>query len=208
MLSTSFLVAALSLQGIAATPLHNFLPKRDTSSRFTVRETQPFAPATPLKEASQILTLKSAVTNAQGSSALQQNLRASVARTPLISAESGSGYAIDITFGGKTFEVIFDTGSSDLWLPEQSVKCVDINMEPQPVSACGFGSLASNTFQDGAIKNENFNISYGDGEFLTGTVGYENVGIAGITVNKQEVALVNYAYWNGDNQTSGLVGFA
>lgn len=68
--------------------------------------------------------------------------------------------------------------------------------------------MASPTFQDGKIPNENFNITYGDGEFLTGFMGYENVEVGGITVDKQEVALVNRAYWEGDNITSGLMGFA
>jgi len=208
MLLTSFLVASVLLQGIAATPLHDHLSRRDKSSRFIVKETKAFAPSTPLQQARDILTLKSASTNAKGSSALHDALRASVARTPLISAESGQGYAINIAFGGRTFEVILDTGSSDLWLAEQSVKCVDIDGSPQSVSACGFGPLASNIFQGGAIKNENFNISYGDGEFLTGVLGYENVGIAGLTVKNQEVALVNHAYWNGDGVSSGLIGFA
>lgn len=54
----------------------------------------------------------------------------------------------------------------------------------------------------------NFNIEYGDGEFLTGVLGYENVTVAGITVDHQEVALVNYSYWFGDEVTSGLMGLA
>lgn len=39
-------------------------------------------------------------------------------------------------------------------------------------------------------------------------MGYENVTVAGITVENQEVALVNYSYWYGDNVTSGLMGLA
>lgn len=48
--------------------------------------------------------------------------------TALLPCEEDSGYAIDINFGGKTFEVVFDTGSSDLWLAEQGFKCVNVNM--------------------------------------------------------------------------------
>ena len=143
-----------------------------------------------------------------GTIALRNSVRTKTGETNLIPGNEGASYAIDIDFGGTTFQVIFDTGSSDLWLPETGVKCVDVNGNPQPTAACGFGPLASNTFQDGTIANENFNITYGDGEFLTGMLGYENVGIAGITVDKQEVALVSRAYWEGDNVTSGLIGFA
>jgi hypothetical protein len=39
-------------------------------------------------------------------------------------------------------------------------------------------------------------------------LGYEDVTIAGITVNKQEVSAVNKGFWQGDGVTSGIVGFA
>lgn len=43
---------------------------------------------------------------------------------------------------------------------------------------------------------------------MTGVMGYETVTVAGITVEHQEVALVNYTYWFGDSVTSGLMGLA
>lgn len=49
---------------------------------------------------------------------------------------------------------------------------------------------------------------YADLEFMTGAMGYETVTVAGVTVEKQEVALVNYTYWFGDSVTSGLMGLA
>lgn len=49
---------------------------------------------------------------------------------------------------------------------------------------------------------------YADLEFMTGVMGYEKVTVAGITVEHQEVALVNYTYWFGDSVTSGLMGLA
>jgi hypothetical protein len=140
--------------------------------------------------------------------ALHNAIRASAGTAPLLPANGGAGYAVDIQFGGKTFTVILDTGSSDLWLAERGVQCVDENGNPVATAECGFGPLVSNTFQDGNIVNENFNISYGDGEFLTGTLGYEDVELGGVTVRHQEAALVNRGYWNGDNVTSGLLGFA
>lgn len=73
---------------------------------------------------------------------------------------------------------------------------------------CYFGPVFNGTFDEGSIKDENFNIGYGDGEFLTGVLGYENITVAGLTVDHQEVALVNYSYWFGDSVTSGLMGLA
>ena len=54
----------------------------------------------------------------------------------------------------------------------------------------------------------NFNITYGDGEFLSGVMGYDSVTVGGITVPKQEIAAVNFAAWDGDGVTSGLMGLA
>lgn len=73
---------------------------------------------------------------------------------------------------------------------------------------CYFGPVFNGTFDEGDIADENFNIEYGDGEFLTGVFGYENVTVGGITADKQQVALVNYSYWDGDGVSSGLMGLA
>lgn len=210
----SFVAATLLLQSTSATSIRratDTISKRAAKARFTefnVRDTKAFADATPLETSNSVLSLKSAGAKAKGSSALHAALRASTNTTKLIPSEQGAGYSVNITFGGQTFEVLLHTGSSDLWLAESGVKCVDIDMNPVATAECAFGPLASATFQDGSIANENFNISYGDGEFLTGVLGYEDVGLANVMVGKQEVALVNEAYWEGDNVTSGLMGFA
>ncbi|KAK4690285.1 hypothetical protein P7C71_g6469, partial [Lecanoromycetidae sp. Uapishka_2] len=76
------------------------------------------------------------------------------------------------------------------------------------LSECLFGPAysVSNTFKQ--IPNENFNISYGDNQFLSGIVGTEQVTLAGITVKNQEVAIVERAAWLGDGISSGLIGLA
>ncbi|KAH8650008.1 aspartic peptidase domain-containing protein [Xylariales sp. PMI_506] len=117
-------------------------------------------------------------------------------------------YVGPISFGDQSFEVIFDTGSSDTWLVQSGFQCVDDEGNDQDEADCYFGPPFNGTFAYGEIPDINFNIEYGDGEFLTGVFGYEDVTIAGITVQKQQVALVNYAYWYGDNETSGLTGLA
>jgi hypothetical protein len=128
---------------------------------------------------------------------------------PIISAELGEEFLTDIQWNGKTFTVIIDTGSSDTWLVEKDFKCLNVSTSaPLPQSACMFGPLYTRDHQFKQIKNENFNISYGDGEFLTGVFGNEAVTLAGITVEEQQVAIVNKAAWSGDNVSSGLVGLA
>lgn len=91
---------------------------------------------------------------------------------------------------------------------QQGFQCVDINGTNIDEADCYFGPAYNGTFTEGGIANENFNITYGDGEFLSGTLGYTDITIGRRTVTHQEVALVKKAYWNGDSMTSGLMGLA
>jgi hypothetical protein len=126
----------------------------------------------------------------------------------LISLFIGEEFATEITFGTETFESIVDTGSSDTWIIESGFKCVNIsNSAPETEAFCNFGPTYNVTDTFVQIPDENFNITYGDGEFLTGIIGTEEITLAGLTV-KQTVALVNYAAWDGDGTTSGLFGLA
>jgi hypothetical protein len=112
--------------------------------------------------------------------------------TPLIPAGGGAEYLAEITIDGVKVKAIVDTGSSDTWLIQKGFKCVDVSGISQPESACAFGPVYTGSFGSNKIPNVNFNISYGDGEFVTGDFGYANVTVAGITVVNQEVSLNNH----------------
>ncbi|KAL8836054.1 MAG: hypothetical protein Q9170_003067 [Blastenia crenularia] len=119
-------------------------------------------------------------------------------------------YFTDITFGTETFKAVVDTGSADTWLVQSGFQCLSIGRQPitLPEESCDFGPsyIVTSTFKQ--IEGENFNVTYADGEVLTGIVGTEDVTLAGITVKGQEVGLINRAAWNGDNSSSGLIGLA
>ena len=128
--------------------------------------------------------------------------------TTLLSLFIGEEFATQITFGTQTFESIVDTGSSDTWIVETGFSCINVsNSAPETEEFCGFGPTYTITDTFTKIPDENFNITYGDGEFLTGIIGTEDVTLAGITV-KQTVAVVDFAAWEGDSTTSGLIGLA
>ncbi|KAK3073165.1 hypothetical protein LTR53_005502 [Teratosphaeriaceae sp. CCFEE 6253] len=203
-------VAASLLGGAAAVTAAGLYTDRKTSDlTLRMRASEATRDASPLVIAENILPLKRTGVQSKGSSALHKAIRASSPHTaPLIPYSHGASYAIDIDFGGQTFEVVFDTGSSELWLAKTGVHCLYEDGSSAPLSACHFGPLAGSTFQDGRIADENLLTHYGDGEYVTGALGYENVGIANITVQRQEVALVSDGYWNGDGVASGLIGFA
>ncbi|KAJ7483177.1 acid protease [Mycena latifolia] len=120
-------------------------------------------------------------------------------------------YLTNITVGGQTFTAIVDTGSSDTWLVKKGFKCFNLTGFPESTETCGFGSdgfdtKASKTFQP--MLRASLNISYGDGEFLSGPVGFDTVSVGGLTVKQQEVATPDLAAWNGDGVNSGLLGLA
>ncbi|KAK5877079.1 hypothetical protein CesoFtcFv8_026362 [Champsocephalus esox] len=87
-------------------------------------------------------------------------------------------YFGDITLGSpeQNFSVVFDTGSSDLWVP--SAYCVSQACE----SHKRFKAFESTTFRHDGRK---FGINYGSGHLL-GVMGRDTLMMAGMTVKRQE----------------------
>lgn len=77
-----------------------------------------------------------------------------------------------------------------------------------PQADCGLVASYSLTSSFQQISNENFNISYGDGEYLNGVFGYETLVLAGIEVTHQQIGVPYLAGWEGNNVTGGLTGLA
>ncbi|CAG8617860.1 8209_t:CDS:1 [Acaulospora morrowiae] len=81
------------------------------------------------------------------------------------------GYFGPIKIGGQTFQVIFDTGSSDLWVP--STNCTS----PACTAHTPFVESKSKTFVD---LETTTGITYGTGQ-VNVTSGQDHVQIAGLT---------------------------
>lgn len=83
--------------------------------------------------------------------------------------------------GGQQFQVIFDTGSSNLWVPAEN--CSSCGSHPK------FDPTKSSTFKaDGRI----FDIRYGSGP-VSGIVGQDNVQVGAFTVKGQDFAMIDNA---------------
>lgn len=141
------------------------------------------------------------------SRALRQSLL--TGQGDITSAMLGQDFLANVTFGTDSRIAIIDTGSSDTWLVESGYTCVDYATNATiPEAQCGFGAPVPRSSSFSQIADENFNISYADGEYLNGIVGIDTVQFAGIQVPKQEVALAYLAGWYGDGISSGLLGLA
>jgi hypothetical protein len=93
---------------------------------------------------------------------------------------------ISVGSPGQSFRVVFDTGSSNLWVP--SAKC----------KGCGgrflfrhnkFNQSASGTY---VASQAPFNIRYGSGP-VSGVFGEDTVNVEGVTVEKQKLGLISNA---------------
>jgi len=211
LLPTAFLLLASLLPTSARNVAHK--PKTSRAIRpraVSVQSPTPFQAASPLITTSHVLTL-STKNNGKpsGAATLLKHDTITVGNsTGLISLFLSEEFATNVTFGDQTFEFIVDTGSSDTWVIETGFACVDVETEePETEDYCAFGPTYTLSADFVEIPGEVFSIGYGDGEFLTGIFGYENVTLAGLSVNTT-VPVVNYAGWYGDGETSGLLGLA
>ena len=96
-------------------------------------------------------------------------------------------YAADITIGSnkQKFNVIVDTGSSDLWVPDASATCD----KPRPGQSADFCKGKGIYTPKSSTTSQNlgtpFYIGYGDGSSSQGTLYKDTVGFGGASITKQ-----------------------
>ncbi|RHZ53927.1 pepsin-like aspartic protease [Aspergillus thermomutatus] len=208
--STNSLVLYMitSASCIAASPLYIQHSRRKGLSTSTWKPSAFVNPNTDKVTTPHILELTKINNKGNARSAVDLNSQIRTGSANLVSLAEGGGFATSITIGNQTFEVVIDTGSSDLWVVRDGFSCVNPESSAEVAqSACAFGPTYSPDSTFHQIDGEYLDIKYADGEILSGVIGTENVTLAGITVN-QTIGLVDYAGWYGDGVTSGLMGLA
>jgi len=124
------------------------------------------------------------------------------ASEPLSEAEGGVEWLGPITIGtpAQHFNIDFDTGSSDLWVSDSS--CKDAGCSGKKKYTAKKSSTSSK--QPGK-----FNITYGDGSTVSGSIYQDTVNVAGVKVKKQYFSSVNTtAPSMADDPSDGILGLA
>ncbi|CAG8657067.1 25002_t:CDS:2, partial [Gigaspora rosea] len=108
------------------------------------------------------------------------------------------GYFGPITIGNQTFNVIYDTGSFYLWVPNISCSLL----------VCGyhnrFDPSRSSTFQ---LSTNNLTLSYAVNQTVTGSEGRDTVIFGGVTVTNQTFGLAtNMPSQLASSANDGILG--
>ncbi|EGO56101.1 hypothetical protein NEUTE1DRAFT_83089 [Neurospora tetrasperma FGSC 2508] len=123
----------------------------------------------------------------------------------------GTQYAAEVHWNSVPLLLLLDTGSSDTWAITHNFSCLDYLGNDVPQKTCGFGPAYKpdlwNPYGPTDPQTHMF-IQYGDGEIVTGPMGFADITVGNITVRKQQVALAERTFWFGNNLTSGLMGLA
>lgn len=73
----------------------------------------------------------------------------------------------------------------DLWVFSDDVQCINANDDDVDNSKCDFGpTFSGDDFDEGDVDDEHFYITYGDGQTIYGSLGYEKVTVGGVSVSK------------------------
>merc|ERR1711976_582293 len=105
---------------------------------------------------------------------------------------------VSIGSPAKEFQVIFDTGSSNLWVPSKGVNFFGWFKNK-------YDSSKSSTFQKDGTS---LDIVYGSGE-VKGTFGVENISLGGLSVSDVHFGMVTNLPWNFlTSKFDGILGLA
>ncbi|TCD61064.1 hypothetical protein EIP91_009067 [Steccherinum ochraceum] len=106
-----------------------------------------------------------------------------VGAVPLVSFENMLWHGkISVGTPAKEYDVDFDTGSADIFLP--GPQCDDINCQGHALFAPNASSTAKDT-------DQTFQLQYGDGSSVSGQVYTETVTVSGVTATNQSIGVAS-----------------
>ena len=111
----------------------------------------------------------------------QQNTGSVSAKQP---AQGDAEFLSPVTIGGQTFDMDFDTGSSDMWIFNTKLPADVLAARTRPNV---YDPSKSTTFK--SVPGAAFEIHYGDQSHASGQVGVDTVDVGGATVQAQAINL-------------------
>ncbi|XP_006460688.1 hypothetical protein AGABI2DRAFT_192307 [Agaricus bisporus var. bisporus H97] len=128
--------------------------------------------------------------------------RASTGNLPILNQNRDASYLGAVTVGTppQTFDVVLDTGSSDLWIADTSCRTC-------PTSARLYDASKSSSNQPSA-NGQTTTIRYGSGQ-VSGSVAQDTVSMAGFTIPSQTFLQADEVSRSlVDSELSGIMGLA
>ncbi|PPQ90543.1 hypothetical protein CVT25_015857 [Psilocybe cyanescens] len=167
-----------------------------------------------LNEEAMRLKVKYGLISKNSTSLRRASRRASSVSMPIGNQDQDSSYIGSLTIGTppQTFNLILDTGSSDLWVPVSPCQECDSNNRCQQCDAATplFQPTKSSTLKASSSSNPNsqVSISYGSGAVL-GSLSSDTVSMGGFTIDSQTFLSVS-TLTPGilDGSVSGILGLA
>ncbi|KAL4918378.1 aspartic peptidase domain-containing protein [Aspergillus aurantiobrunneus] len=112
----------------------------------------------------------------------------------------GSRFHAPVSFGGETFNLLVDTGSSDTFVIEDEFECEGMlagsdRLIPVSQDICGFADGAYSIDESSSftrLDNESFQAIYGAG-VARGLMALEDISLGDVTVTQQRFGLVNWS---------------
>ena len=121
--------------------------------------------------------------------------------------QNDTEYLTPVTIGtpGKTYRLVFDTGSADLWVRSIALKAN--GTDPATDTHQYFDPASSSTFKE--TPDASWLISYGDGSSASGNVGTDIVKIGGLSIEGQTIEIARQLTPSlQTNPADGLLGLA
>ena len=113
-------------------------------------------------------------------------------------------YLLPVTVAGSTFDLEFDTGSSDTWIIQTGFDCFDNYVSgqgldgftgPEPESVCNFGQTYSPGSEfsqvDGIVDISCYGSNENSQRCVAGPFGYAPISFAGLNIPSQLIGAPN-----------------